>query len=120
MKVVPRRMLAIVSLGLTGFMPVAVAQTAEQPTTVTATPTTVQPVVLDRVVAVVNDEAITRRELDDAIKNVMVQLQRQNIQLPPNDVLEKQVLEQLINSRAQLEEAKDTGLNVEDAAVEKA
>jgi peptidyl-prolyl cis-trans isomerase SurA len=112
-------MLAIVSLGLTGFMPGAVAQTAEQPTPVTATPA-VQPVVLDRVVAVVNDEAITRRELDDAIKNVMVQLQRQNIQLPPNDVLEKQVLERLINSRAQLEEAKDTGLNVDDAAVEKA
>jgi peptidyl-prolyl cis-trans isomerase SurA len=77
-------------------------------------------VLIDRVVAVVNDEAITRRELDDAIKNVTAQLQRQNIQQPPSDVLEKQVLERLINSRVQLQEAKDTDLNVDDIAVEKA
>src|SRR5271154_431264 len=117
MKVIMRSMLVITSLGLIVIMPVATAQTAEPPTMIAPA---AQPVVLDRVVAVINDEAITRRELDDAIKNVMVQLQRQNVPLPPNDVLEKQVLEQLINSRAQLEEAKDTGLNVDDAAVEKA
>jgi len=128
MKLFLRHLLIAVGCGLIVVTPAAVAQPVQQPVTVTqpvqppaATAIAAPPAtVIDRVVAVVNDEAITRRELDDAIKNVTVQLQQQNVPLPPNDVLEKQVLERLINSRAQLQEAKDTGLNVDDIAVEKA
>jgi len=115
MKVISRRALAVASFGIIALIPVvAAAQQAAAPTS--ATP----PVVLDRVVAIVNDEAITRRELDDTIKNVAAQLQRQNAPLPPHDVLEKQVLERLIFTRVQLQQAKETGLTVDDAAVEKA
>src|SRR5215471_11099377 len=46
---------------------------------------------VDRVVAVVNDEAITQFELDDAKKVVLEQLKKQKVSLPPNDVLDTQV-----------------------------
>jgi peptidyl-prolyl cis-trans isomerase SurA len=130
MRAIQSHILAAVGLGLSLAASSVTAQTSPPAANSTTAPATTQatpaaapaaPVVLiDRVVAIVNDEAITRRELDDAVKNVTLQLQRQNIQLPPSDVLEKQVLERLINSRVQLQEAKDTDLHVDDIAVEKA
>jgi peptidyl-prolyl cis-trans isomerase SurA len=77
-------------------------------------------VTLDRIVAIVNDEVITQRELDDQKRNVVAQLQRQGTPLPPTDVLDKQVLERSINERAQLQFAKDGGIRIDDATVDKA
>jgi peptidyl-prolyl cis-trans isomerase SurA len=77
-------------------------------------------VTLDRIVAVVNDEVITQYDLEDQKKVVMMQLKRQGTQLPPNDLLEKQLLERLINDRAQIQWAKDSGIRVDDAQVERA
>ena len=75
---------------------------------------------LDRIVAVVNEEVITRRDLDDRLKVVLTQLRQQGTPPPPPDVLEKQVLERMIYSRVQLQYAKETGLRVDDAQLEKA
>ena len=75
---------------------------------------------LDRIVAVVNEDVITRRDLDVRLKSVMQQLRRQNTPPPPTDVLEKQVLERLIYTRVQLQLAKETGLRVDDGQLEKA
>ena len=72
------------------------------------------------IIAVVNDEVITRRDLDDRIKVVLSQLKQQGTPLPPSDVLEKQVLERVIYNQVQLQYAKETGLRVEDAILEKA
>ena len=77
-------------------------------------------VLLDRIVAVVNDQVITRRDLDDRMKTVLSQLRQQGTPLPPTDVLERQVLERMIQSRAQLQLARDTGLRVDDAALDSA
>jgi peptidyl-prolyl cis-trans isomerase SurA len=77
-------------------------------------------VTLDRIVAIVNDEVITQRELEDQKRNVVVQLQRQGTPLPPADVLDKQVLERAINERAQLQFAKDGGIRIDDVTVDKA
>ncbi|HEX7271260.1 MAG TPA: peptidylprolyl isomerase [Casimicrobiaceae bacterium] len=74
---------------------------------------------LDRVIAIVNDEAITQYELDDAKRIVIEQLKRQKVAQPPNDVLDKQVLERLITERAMLQYAKDNGIKVDDAQVER-
>jgi peptidyl-prolyl cis-trans isomerase SurA len=74
---------------------------------------------LDRVIAIVNDEAITQYELDDAERVVVEQLKRQKVALPPKDVLDKQVLERLITERALLQYAKDNGIKVDDAQVER-
>ena len=74
---------------------------------------------VDRVVAVVNDEAITQFELDDAKKVVLEQLKKQKVSLPPNDVLDKQVLERLITERSLLQYAKENGIKVDDTQVER-
>ena len=75
---------------------------------------------IDRVIAVVNDEAITQYELDDAKRIVVQQLKQQNVQQPAADVLDKQVLERLITERALLQHAKDSGVKVDDSQVERA
>jgi len=77
-------------------------------------------VAIDRVIAVVNDEAITQYELDDARRIVVQQLKQQNVQQPAGDVLDKQVLERLITERALLQHAKDSGIKVDDTQVERA
>jgi peptidyl-prolyl cis-trans isomerase SurA len=72
---------------------------------------------LDRIVAVVNDEAITRSELDARIQFALSQLRRQNITPPPDDALRRQVLERLIVDRAQVQLAREAGVRVDDATV---
>jgi len=72
---------------------------------------------LDRVVAVVNDEVITQNELNFRARVAEQQLQRQQIATPPREVLLKQVLERMIIDRAQLQMAKETGVRVDDATV---
>ena len=78
-----------------------------------------RPQAIDRVVAVVNDEAITQYELDDAKRVVLQQLKQQKVAQPPADVLERQVLERLITKRALLQYAKDNGIKVDDLTVER-
>lgn len=72
---------------------------------------------LDRIVAVVNDEAITQSELDARIQIALTQLRRQNITPPPAEALRRQVLERLIVDRAQLQLAREAGVRVDDATV---
>ena len=79
-----------------------------------------QPIEVDRVVAVVNDEVITSFELKTRVANVERQLQGQRAQLPAREVLERQVLERLITDRVQLQFAKETGLRVSDIELDAA
>jgi peptidyl-prolyl cis-trans isomerase SurA len=72
---------------------------------------------LERIVAVVNDEAITESELDARTSVAMAQLRRQNINPPPPAVLRRQVLERMIVDRAQLQLARESGVRVDDATV---
>lgn len=80
----------------------------------------VQPVALDRVIAVVNDEAVTQYELRDRIALVERQLRQRGTPLPPRDVLEKQLLERLIVDRVQMQFAKEVGLRIPDAELDAA
>lgn len=79
-----------------------------------------RPVDVDRIVAVVNNEVITQQELRSRIDQTVRQLKRQNVELPPDDVLERQLLERLIVERAQLQLARETSLRVDDATLERA
>jgi peptidyl-prolyl cis-trans isomerase SurA len=78
------------------------------------------PLEIDRIVAVVNDEAITAFELRARLATVERQLRGQNVQLPPRDVLEKQLLERMITDRVQLQFAKETGLRISDIELDAA
>jgi len=79
-----------------------------------------QPVEVDRIIAVVNDEAITAFELRARLATVERQLRGQNVQLPPRDVLERQLLERMITDRVQLQFAKETGLRISDLELDAA
>jgi len=74
---------------------------------------------LDRIVAVVNDDVITQYELNDHINLVVNQLKKQGTPLPPQEVLQRQLLERLIIDRVQLQYAKETGVRVDDTQLEK-
>lgn len=76
------------------------------------------PVELNRIIAVVNSEAITLKELELRMATVERQLRGQNVQLPPRQVLEKQLLERIIVERVQLQLAKETGLRISDTELD--
>lgn len=78
------------------------------------------PVPVDRIVALVNNEVITALELRNRVQQAVNQLNRQGTPLPPTDVLERQLLERLVLERAQLQLARDTSLEVDDATLERA
>jgi peptidyl-prolyl cis-trans isomerase SurA len=76
-----------------------------------------RPILIDRVVAVVNDEVITRFELNNQKRAVAAQLRRQNVTPPPDSELDAQVLERFINERVQLQHAKESGVRADDETV---
>src|SRR5579884_2322524 len=75
---------------------------------------------LDRIVAVAEDEVILQSELDRAVANVLAQYRNRPQQLPPREVLERQVLESLILLRLQVQRAQSTGIRVSDTDVDQA
>ena len=75
---------------------------------------------VDRIVAVVNNEVITQYELSARIRQIQAQLKQQGTPLPPEGVLDKQVLERLIIDYTQLQLARETALRVDDAQLDRA
>ncbi len=78
----------------------------------------IQPI--DRIIAVVNSEVITQVEFEQRLAQVRAQLARQNIPEPPREVLERQMLERMINERVQLQFARETGIRVDDTVLNQA
>jgi peptidyl-prolyl cis-trans isomerase SurA len=74
---------------------------------------------LDRIVAVVNSEVITQRDLSQRLIQVENQLRQARVPAPPQDVLQRQVLERMITERAQLQFARETGLRVDDLTLDR-
>ena len=81
---------------------------------------TAKAAIADRIVAVVNDEAITANELRTRLATVERQLRSQGTQLPPKNVLETQLLERMIIDRIQIQFAKETSTRVDDAQLDAA
>ena len=76
---------------------------------------------IDSIVAVVDEDVILRSELDLAVANIRKQFaDGQNGQLPPPEVLEKQVLERLILMRLQINRAADSGIRISDQELQQA
>ena len=69
---------------------------------------------LDRIVAIVNNDVITADELADRISQIKQQLTQKHTQLPPDDVLRKQILDRMILDEIQLQMAKTSGIRVDD------
>lgn len=74
----------------------------------------------DFIVAVVNSEPITNSEVRAEVQRISTKLAQQRQTVPPADVLRRDVLERLINDRAQLQVARETGIRVDDAFIDQA
>ncbi len=72
---------------------------------------------VDTIAAVVNNGVITQRELDQRVGLITRRLQQQHAPVPPVDQLRQQVLNQMVLERIQLQKAKEDGITVDDAAV---
>lgn len=74
---------------------------------------------LDRIVAVVDQSVITEFELESRIATVTAQLKKQGVELPPENILRKQILERLISDALQLQFAAQSGVKVDDTQLDK-
>lgn len=101
----------LVGLALALLAPLAAQHAAAQ--AVSATP-------LDRIVAVVDEDVVLQSELDRDITRVTAQFAKNPQQLPPHDVLERQLLDRLILQKLQVARADSTGVKVSDAEVDQA
>ena len=100
--------------------PAAPASAASSsPAPASGTPSLDKSVPIDRVVAIVNDEALTQYDVNEQKRVVLGQMKSNNMTPPAPDVLEKQLLERLITERVLLQYAKDTGIRVDDTQVER-
>ena len=75
---------------------------------------------LDRVAAVVNDQVITRSELLRNVDLIQKQLLAAKTPLPAPEVLQKQVLQHLIDVEVQLQTAKQAGLDIDETKLNEA
>ncbi len=85
-----------------------------------AYPVRQQPVLVDAIVAVVNTDVITMKELDERLSLVEQRMKRQNMQPPSREVLQKQLLERLIVNRAQMQLARESGIRIDDIMLDRA
>ena len=74
---------------------------------------------MDRIIAIVDKSAITEQELEEKVRTVSGQLEKQGKQLPPEKVLRKQILERLIVDNLQLQLASERGIKVNDSQLDK-
>ncbi|MEO6185284.1 MAG: peptidylprolyl isomerase, partial [Steroidobacteraceae bacterium] len=71
-------------------------------------------VLLDRVVAIVNDGVVTESELDEQTSMITDRMREQKQTPPPADVVRKQVLDRLVVQEIQLQRATRIGLKISD------
>ena len=75
---------------------------------------------LDRIVAVVNEDVVLQSELDRQVSAVTAQYANNPQQLPPRDVLERQLLSRLIMQKLQVERADSSGIKLSDSEIDQA
>jgi Parvulin-like peptidyl-prolyl isomerase len=76
-----------------------------------------EPQMLDRVVVIVDKSVIMQSELDARLQEIAARAKQSNMRLPPRDVLQNQILDQLISEILQLNMADMYGIEVPDAEV---
>ena len=69
---------------------------------------------LDRVVAIVDDDVILQTQLEARVNTIVGRLSAQGTGLPPRQMLEQRVLEQLIAESVQLQMADKMGMRISD------
>ena len=75
---------------------------------------------LDGIVALVNDGVVLKSELQTETDRIVARLQQQGTQLPPPQILNRQVLDRLIIEQLQLQRAEKLGIQVSDETLNQA
>lgn len=74
----------------------------------------------DYIVAVVNTESVTAVEVEQRMARVRADAQRTGARLPADEALRKQALDALIDERAQVTAARDSGARVDEVELDRA
>lgn len=74
---------------------------------------------LDHIVAVVNDDVVTQSELNHSLAIAKIQIAQNHVNTPSDQTLRKQVLDQLIDKKLQLQIAKQVGIDITDEDVDR-
>ena len=69
---------------------------------------------VDKVVAVVNDDVITQIELESRMKGLNAEIAARGTDSPPKEELRRQLLDNMINDRLQLQAAQRLGISISD------
>ena len=80
-------------------------------------PIAAEEILLDKIVAVINDEVVMASELESRAAEIYRRLQESGTQTPSRDVFIPQVLEQLILERIQLLKGRQAGIRFSNAEV---
>jgi peptidyl-prolyl cis-trans isomerase SurA len=74
----------------------------------------------DYIVAVVNQELVTNSEVQQRLQRAEQEAASSNTRLPDRDTLQRELLDQLIDERAQLSAARDGGVRVDEVEIDRA
>ncbi len=74
----------------------------------------------DQIIAIVGSTAILKSDLDQGVAEATHRLQAQKKEIPPQNILQQQVLSQLITHDAQLEQVKKYGLKADEKSLNEA
>jgi peptidyl-prolyl cis-trans isomerase SurA len=74
----------------------------------------------DYIAAVVNQELVTNNEVDRRVSRIRDDAQRANQRIPQPEALRRQVLDGLIDERVVIGHARDSGVRVDDAELDRA
>lgn len=84
------------------------------------TQATAAEILLDKIVAVINDEVVMASELESRTQEIYSQLQQKGTEIPSRETFVSQVLEKLILERIQLLKGSRVGIRFSDAEVNEA
>lgn len=75
---------------------------------------------LDRIVAIVDNDVIMKSQLDQRINEVLQTIEKRGAELPPQEVMQQQVLERLITENLQLQLGERSGIRISDEELNQA
>jgi len=75
---------------------------------------------IDRILIVINDEIVTAGEVETRFRAVRSRLTAQKVNLPPDEILRRQVMERMVAERLQQQVARQLGMTISDERLDRA
>ncbi|MBV6273556.1 peptidylprolyl isomerase [Alcaligenaceae bacterium CGII-47] len=102
------------------WRPAIAAKAAKAPSAAASSARPAPEQFVDGIAAIVNKHVITLGQLADKTAQVRLQMEQQGVPVPDAQALRHQVLQQMINTELQNQEALQLGIRVNDAQIEQA